>query len=89
MRLILRSRADFKKWYQGVKDTIQSNTYEVGDIKVSLLPEGRYKVDLSVRWKAKTYKGESLDVKFKQDWILSLSGSGRLTINRYVVKKTK
>jgi hypothetical protein len=86
---VVRSRADFKKWYQGVKDTIQSNTYEVGDIKVSLLPKGRYKVVLFVRWKAKTYKGESLDVKFKQDWVLGISGSGRLTINRYVVKKTK
>ena len=86
---LVRNHSDFKKWYQGMKDTIQSNNYEVGDIKVTGLPKGRYKVDLSLRWKAKTYKGESLDMKFKQSWILSLAGSGRLNINRYVVKKTK
>ncbi|MEI6631321.1 MAG: hypothetical protein WCL25_01745 [bacterium] len=86
---VVHSHDDFKKWYQGVKDNIQSNVYEVGDIKVSQLPKERYKVDLSVRWKAKTHKGESLDIKFKQSWILSVAGSGRLNINRYIVKKIK
>jgi hypothetical protein len=86
---VVRNHSDFKIWYQGVKDNIQSNNYEVSDIKVTQLPKGRYKVELLLRWKAKTYKGETLDMKFKQSWILSLSGSGRLTINRYVVSKTK
>ena len=85
----LRSHDDFKKWYQGMKDSIQSNVYELGEIKVSRLPKDRYKVDLSVRWKAKTHKGESLDSKFKQSWVLGVSGSGRLTINRYIVRKSK
>jgi len=86
---VIRNHSDFKIWYQGVKETIQSNNYEVGEIKVTQLPKGRYKADLTVRWKAKTYKGASLDVKFKESWILSPEGSGRLNINRYIVKKTK
>jgi hypothetical protein len=86
---VVRNHSDFKIWYQGLKDNIQSNNYEVSDIKITQLPKVRYKVELRVRWKAKTYKGEALDMKFKHSWILSLSGSGRLTINRYVVNKTK
>jgi len=84
---LLRSQDDFKIWYAAQKGQIKSNTYEVGEIKVSFLPKDRFKVDFPVRWKAKTYKGESLDVKFKESWILSLAESGRLNINRYTVKK--
>jgi hypothetical protein len=86
---VLHNEADFKVWYQAQKDKIKSNSYEVGDIKVSFLPKDRFKVDFPVRWKAKTYKGESLDVKFKESWILSLAGSGRFNINRYTVTKAK
>lgn len=86
---LLRSQDDFKKWYAAQKGHIKSNSYEVGEIKVSFLPKERFKVDFPVRWKAKTYQGKSMDVRFRESWILSLAGSGRLNINRYTVKKVK
>jgi len=85
----IKNQNDFKKWYQGVRENIKSNTYDVGDIKVKMLPKNRYKVDLSVYWKAKDKLGKTLEMKQKQSWVLSLSAAGRLTINRYIVKKVK
>ncbi len=89
MSATLRSSDDFKNWYASQKARIKSNTYEVGEIKVTFLPKQRFRVDFPVRWKAVTNKGEALDMKFKESWIMSLAGSGRLNINRYNVRKAK
>ena len=83
----LRSHADFQKWYAGVKADIQSNTHELTNIKVTLLGNNRYRVELDLRWLARTYKGKLIDARFKQQWLLSLADSGRLTIKRYIVKQ--
>jgi hypothetical protein len=85
----ITSHADFVKWYQGLRSETKSIKYEVGDIKVKELPGNKFNVEISVRCKSKTVKGETLDAKYAQHWELSVSPSGRLTINRYIVKKMK
>ena len=83
----IHSHDDFKKWYQSFCENSQSNTHEVSNIKVKSLANGRYSVDLSVLRRSKTPQGRTLDEKERQNWELSVSAAGRLTINRYIIKK--
>ncbi|MDD5584740.1 MAG: hypothetical protein PHV55_06770 [Candidatus Omnitrophica bacterium] len=85
----ITTHAGFIKWYQAARSETESIMYEVGDITVKHLAGGKYSVALSVRCKSKTIKGKTRDVKYKQNWELSVSPAGRLTINRYRVKKVK
>ncbi|MDD5194331.1 MAG: hypothetical protein PHQ96_01485 [Candidatus Omnitrophica bacterium] len=85
----IRSHDDFRKWYQQAQSNIVDSHYEVGDIKVKVLPKNRYSAEFFVSYKSKTSKGKMPDIKYKESWELSVSGAGRLTINRCIVKKIK
>ncbi len=82
----LTSHKDFIQWYDGVGDSIVSNTHNVQSLKVDILGNGKYKVELVVLWQAEGREGIYTSFRFAQTWLLS-DGEGEFpVINRYVVR---
>ena len=83
---ILRSHADFKRWYAGIGKTIASNTHTLESVKVSVLGGGRYQADIVGFWQAESKKGEYVVFKFRQRWGL-VDGPGKQPrIQTYLVE---
>ena len=83
---ILRSHADFKRWYAGIGKTIASNTHAIESVKVSVLGGGRYQADIVGLWQAESKKGEYIAFKFRQQWTL-VDGPGKQPlIQTYLVE---
>jgi len=82
----LRSRADFKRWYANIGQTIASNTHTLESVKVDALGSGRYQADIVGLWQAESKQGEFIDFKFRQQWTL-VDGPGKQPlIQTYLVE---
>jgi hypothetical protein len=84
----LLSPEDFKAWYAGVGEAIQSNTHQVETLEVRVKPDGTYAVHVVVLWQAVNRKGEYIKFKADQNWLL-VDDNGRLKIKEYLVKAAK
>lgn len=85
----LHSQADFGRWYRGILERIKTNSHDVRDLRVTKRADGGYDVELTVRWQATTFAGESIDQTFRQNWEIAIPPDGRLVISRYVVASDK
>ena len=83
---ILRSHADFKRWYAGIGKTIASNTHTIESVKVNVLGGGRYQADIVGLWQAESKKGEYIAFKFSQQWTLVDGPSRQPLIQTYFVE---
>jgi hypothetical protein len=82
----LGSHADFKRWYDGIGQTIASNTHTLESVKVSVLGDGRYQAEIVGLWQAESKKGEYIAFKFRQQWTL-VDGPGKQPlIQTYLVE---
>jgi hypothetical protein len=87
----LRSKEDFKKWYAGIGDSIQSNTHQLEKLDVKILGNGKYEVDLIVLWQALTKENEYIKFRAHQIWLLrdAEEDSPWPQIVHYVVEEAK
>jgi hypothetical protein len=87
----LRSKEDFKKWYAGIGDSIQSNTHQLEKLGVKILGNGKYEVDLIVLWQALTKENEYIKFRAHQIWLLrdAEEDSPWPQIVHYVVEEAK
>jgi hypothetical protein len=83
---ILRSHADFKRWYAGIGTTIASNTHILESVKVGVLGGGRYQAEIVGVWQAESKKGEYIVFKFRQRWSLADGPNKQPLIQTYVVE---
>ncbi|MEQ8224595.1 MAG: hypothetical protein ABRQ37_19915, partial [Candidatus Eremiobacterota bacterium] len=74
-------------WYDGIRKTIKSNTHDIKELAVTKNKDGIFEVKFTVLWKAKTFKGESIEQTYEQNWIIMVSPGNKLIIERYSVKK--
>ena len=79
----IKSIKDFLRWYQGVIDTVQWNSHHLSELVVSGTEKNGFSVSLNVRWKAKTYDGQSYDTNVHQDWQISIGHDRRFIITRH------
>lgn len=84
----IRTRADFRRWYQEVVDNIQENSHELRNLKVRGNEKDGFEVGLDVRWRARTYKGETQDMVVHQDWRVT-SGPGRKLLITWMRARVK
>jgi hypothetical protein len=70
----IRSADDFRRWYRGVEDTIQTNSHTISDLKVDRKSAERWSVSMRVDWKARTYEGENHAMATRQNMELSTAG---------------
>ncbi len=85
----IKNFSDFKKWYQGVIDNIQWNFHETSNLKVSGDEAKGFSVSLDINWKAKKYKGETLDKKVHQDWKVKVDKDRNFIIEKHCAKEIK
>lgn len=87
----LRSKEDFKKWYAGIGDNIQSNTHQLEKLDAKILGNGKYEVDLIVLWQALTKENRYIKFRAHQTWLLRdvKEDSPWPQIVRYVVEEAK
>jgi hypothetical protein len=87
----LRSKEDFKKWYAGIGDNIQSNTHQLQKLDAKILGNGTYEVDLIVLWQALTKENRYIKFRAHQTWLLrdAKEDSPWPQIFRYVVEEAK
>jgi hypothetical protein len=87
----LRSKEDFKKWYAGIGDNIQSNTHQLEKLDATILENGKYEVDLIVLWQTLTKDNRCIKFRAHQTWLLrdAKEDSAWPQIVRYVVEEAK
>lgn len=78
----LRSRADFQKWYQGLRTTVEDNAHLIGEITVAKNAAGRFEVGFVDDWRATTFKGESWEQRFLNRWEVAVTPDGRVVVHR-------
>ena len=83
----LKNHDDFKTWYDGIRKTIKSNSHDIKELAVTKNKDGIFEVKFMVLWKAKTFKGESIEQTYEQNWKIRVSPGNKLIIERYSVKK--
>lgn len=83
----LRSRADFQKWYQVLRTSVEANTHLLGDITVAKNPTGAFDVSFTDTWQATTYAKEHWEYRFVHHWEVTLAADGRVVIHRYTMEK--
>lgn len=79
----LHSRADFQKWYQGLRTTLEANTHLLGDITVARTATGSFLVGFVDTWQATTFTKEHWEHRFLHQWEVTLAPDGRVVIHRY------
>ncbi|MDN3514422.1 MAG: hypothetical protein NG747_08485 [Candidatus Brocadia sp.] len=86
---IINSFGDFENWYKDVIKNIQRNFHEISNLKVSGDEAKGFSVSLDINWKAKTYKGETLDKKVHQDWKVKMDKDRNFIIKKHCAKDIK
>lgn len=84
----LNSHEEFKNWYAGIGDDIESNTHTIQSVDVNVAGNSIYRVHVVVLWQAETKKGQYLKFKADQRWTL-IEDQGRLKIKDYIVKAAR
>ena len=82
----IASVADFERWYGGVIDNIQWNTHRLTNLNVSGDEKGGFSVSVDVNWKAKTYKGETLEMNVHQDWKVTVDKGRNFIIVKHAAR---
>jgi len=75
--------SDFERWYGGVIENVQWNAHELSNLKVSGDEKKGFSVSVDVGWKARTYKGEKINMAVHQDWEVSVGGEGKFIITKH------
>lgn len=78
----LRSRADFLKWYQGLRTTVEANAHQVGEITVARNAAGRYEAGFVDDWRATAFTGENREHRFLNLWEVDVGADGRVVVHR-------
>lgn len=76
---------DFKRWYNGVQETVQWNNHDLHWVNVTGDAKQGFKVSILLTWKAKTYAtidstGQNIEALIWQNWMVIVDKSGRLII---------
>lgn len=79
----IKSIEDFERWYNNVIDNIQWNTHRISNLRVSGDEINGFSVSLDIKWKAKTYKGETYDMNVHQDWMVKVDKSRKFVIEEH------
>jgi hypothetical protein len=82
----IKSKADFKRWYQGVIDSIYWNSHEISNLQVKGNQKKGFTVSLDIHWKAETYDGKKYDVIVHQDWNIKIDENKRFIITKHRAK---
>ena len=78
--------AGFRDWYKQVRQQFKPGCdHQVQQVEISSKGNGRYAVDLRVQLIADTFDGETIDLLVNEDWVLTLSSNGQVTIEEYMV----
>ena len=80
-------RDDFSTWYLNRQQAIATNTYDVEQLEVTPLGEGKFEVRLRLNWQATTRNGETLEQAFQQRWTIVTDERRRLLIRKYLVEE--
>jgi len=82
--------AGFKRWYDCLRENIKRNSHELTDIKVSGDYEKGFDVQMTVRWRAETFDGDSCDNTYHHLWkIRPTYNELRFVITRYSVTQIR
>ena len=79
----INSIEDFERWYNNVIDNIQWNTHGISNLKVSGDEINGFSVSVDIKWKAKTYKGDTYDMNIHQDWMVKVDKSRQFVIEKH------
>jgi len=80
----LSSHRDFRRWYQGILETVTGASHTLKTVNVTRAGEDKYQVDLVVLWEA-TVSGKKTSFLAHQLW--EVLGEGKsLRIQRYIVE---
>ncbi len=82
----IRNKPDFKLWYDGILQSIKSNTHKIVSIKILEKEQNFFVLTVLVRWKATTYTGENYDNTYQQSWKLRIINRN-IFIESYIVKQ--
>ena len=85
----IKSRADFERWYAGVRESIAWNRHGISNLAVTANEDGSFAVSLDIHWQARTYSEEAFDMKIHQDWTVTVGHSGRFVITRHRARVAK
>lgn len=80
---LIKSMADFERWYSNVIDNIQWNSHRISNLKVSGDEITGFSVSLDINWKAKTYKDETYDMNIHQEWMVKVDKTRNFVIEKH------
>ena len=71
----IHNKSNFEDWYRAA--AIQSNTHEVKILRLEVIRDGEYEVDLYVQWKAVMQSGTRESMRTIQHWeVIEADGTG-------------
>tara|TARA_B100000749_G_scaffold280259_1_gene275673 strand:- start:33348 stop:34862 length:1515 start_codon:yes stop_codon:yes gene_type:complete len=84
----LESHEDFKDWYAGVLETVETASHDIQDLEISKVSEALYQIDLVVLWKAKNFDGTNVEFRAQQHWEVQVGSDGP-KIKKYLVSEAQ
>lgn len=81
----VKNHSDFKRWYDGVRKSISTNSHEIGQIEIARLDSADFQLRIPVIWRAKTRDGKNIELRVRQTWKLSKNMDGDFLIKEYKV----
>ncbi|WED23806.1 NAD(P)H-dependent oxidoreductase [Vibrio sp. JC009] len=80
-----KGHAGFRDCYSNIRKTIKPGCrHEVQQVQVNDKGNGQYNVDLRVKFAAETYTGEKIEMLINEQWLVTLSSNGQVSIHQYL-----
>jgi quercetin dioxygenase-like cupin family protein len=86
---LLKSREDFRGWYEGQRQKLKEASYRVETIQVSINQKSVYTVQMAVSRRATTTLGEDRGYRSRQVWVLIDEGGANPVITTMDVEEDK
>ena len=85
--MTVNNQDDFRKWYLGVQEAIETNTHNIQQLEVMPKENGEFNIKARVNWQAQTREGEAVAQDYQQQWKVVTDEKNHLLIQDYLVEE--